>query len=226
MFGPPNGPDHGAMIESIPRRLRLAFTRTTPSTDGSVETSIPPAQDEVDFVAYGVDCVLSGRAVLDGDRLTDMLNDHDEYVLIDVTVERFDGGPSITVPEVVVPRDELWLIHATGPRGDSGRRHRTAQQHVALKVGPYSVRGFYHALPGSDPATAITRRKPMVPITRARIEYEIGGETREVLVDAVIVNRYQVDWIEATEPDRGEFPAGPKRVAKPAPGTAVVAHRT
>jgi hypothetical protein len=31
---------------------------------------------EVDFVAYGEDFILSGRTVLDGDRLTDMLNRH------------------------------------------------------------------------------------------------------------------------------------------------------
>jgi hypothetical protein len=97
-------------------------------------------------------------------------------------------------------------------------------------MGPYSVRGFYHGLPGSDPAIAISRRKPMVPLTRARIEYTIAGQAREVLVDAVIVNRYQVDWVEAVEPDRLDFPAGPTRPAAApvttASGTPVVAHRT
>jgi hypothetical protein len=219
------------MLDRIPRRLHLSFSRSVPSTDDSVETPEPPASDEVDFVAYGVDCILSGRTVLDDDRLTDMLNSHDEYALSDVLVERFDGGLPIAIPEIVVPRDELWLVHATGPRGTRARRRRTAQQHVAVKMGPYSVRGFYHGLPGTDPAMAISRRKPMVPLTRARIEYTIGGQAREVVVDAVIINRYQVDWIEAVEPDRVEFPAGPTRRASPAPATTaagapVVAHRT
>ena len=66
-----------------------------------------------------------------------MLNDHDEYALIGVTVERFDGGPPMEVAELVVPRDELWLVHASGPRGNVERRHRTAQQHIAIKMGPY-----------------------------------------------------------------------------------------
>jgi hypothetical protein len=204
------------MIDRIPRHLRLAFTGSTASEDGSVDVTTTSAH-EVDFVAYGVDCVLSGRTVLDGDRLTDMLNDHEEYALIDVLVERFDGGPPISVPEVVVARSELWLVHATEPRGNSQRRHRTAQQHIAMSMGPYAVRGFYHALPGTDPATAIKRRKPMVPLTRARIEYTLADDEREMEVDTIIVNRDQVDWIAEVEPDRYEFPVGPKRV---------VAHRS
>jgi len=199
------------MKDRIPRRLRLAFTGSTASADGSPDVSTTSAQ-EVDFVAYGLDCVLSGRTVLDGDRLTDMLNDHDEYALVNVMVDRFDGGLPISVPEVVVRRDDLWLVHATEPRGNSQRRHRTAQQHIAMSVGPYEVRGFYHALPGTDPATAIRRRKPMVPLTGARIEYTIAGEEREIEVDAVIVNRDQVEWIAEVEPDRFEFPVRPKRV--------------
>lgn len=214
------------MLDRIPRRLHLSFTRSTGPADVLDDVPATPALDEVDFVAYGVDCILSGRTVLDDVRLTDMLNGHDEYALSDVIVERFDGGLPIALPEVLVPRDELWLVHASGPRGTVERRRRTAQQHVAVKMGPYSVRGFYHGLPGTDPAMAISRRKPMVPLTRARIEYTIGGQAREVLVDTVIVNRYQVDWIEAVEPDGLDFPAGPKRTASTAPGTPVVAHRT
>jgi hypothetical protein len=172
----------------------------------------PAPTGEVDFVAYGEDCVLFGRTVLDGDRLSDMLNEHDEYSLIGVTVERFDGGPPMAVDEFVIERDEVLLVHTSEPRGDVARRHRTAQQHMALKVGPYKVRGFYHALPGTDPVVAIRRRKVMVPLTDARIQYAIGGKVREALVKTVIVNRDQIDWMEAVEPDRADFPMGPARL--------------
>jgi hypothetical protein len=205
------------MIDRIPRRLRLAFSRPeapaeeSAAPDAPVETA-PSA--EVDFVAYGEDCILSGRTVLDGDRLTDMLNGHDEYALIGVTVERFDGGSPMQVDELVVGRDELWMVHASGPRGDAARRHRTSLQYVAMKMGPYKVRGFYHATPGTDPVTAIRRRKVMVPITDVRIEYMIHGGTREDRVDAVIVNRELIEWIETIEPDRAAFPDHVKRTAK------------
>jgi hypothetical protein len=198
------------MSDRIPRRLRLAFSRPPAPESASAEIDSAVGRGEVDFVAYSEDCILSGRTVLDGDRLTDMLNEHDEYDLIGVTVERFDGGPPIEVAELVVPRDEVWLVHASGPRGNAERRHRTAQQHIAIKMGPYAVRGFYHALPGTDPVSAIRRRKPMVPLTGVRIEYTIAGDPREVRVDTVIANRDLMEWVEAIEPDRVEFPVRPK----------------
>ena len=201
------------MLDRIPRRLRLAFgagDATPPTLDQALEPATP---DVVDFVAYGADCVLSGRTVLDGDRLTDMLNDYEEYALVGVAVERFDGGSPMTVEEVVVPREELWLVHASGPRGAVARRTRTAPQHVAVKMGPYNVRGFFHGMPGTDPLSSIQRRKPMVPLTQARIEYTINGEEHDERVDTLIVNREQIEWLQATEPDRAEFPTAPTRRA-------------
>lgn len=201
------------MIDRIPRRVRVAFSRpeATPAVDAA--EAAPEDRGEVDFVAYGEDCVLFGRTILNADRLSDMLNNNDEYVLAGVTVERFDGEPPMTVDEIAIPRDELLLVHAGGPRGDARRRHRTAQQHIAIQIGRYKVRGFYHALPGTDPVLAMRRRRPMIPLTNARIQYLIGDEMRESRVEALIVNRDQIDWFEAVEPDRAEFPVGPKRVA-------------
>ena len=200
-------------MDRFPRRLRVAFG-TPDATDPPVAMSLEPeTPDVVDFVAYGADCVLSGRTVLDGDRLTDMLNDHDEYALIGVTVERLDGGPPLRVQEVIVPRDELWLVHASGPRGSVARRTRTAPQYVAVKIGPYSVRGFFHGMPGTDPLSSIQRRKSMVPLTHARIEYTVGGDDRDDRAETLIVNRDQIEWLQATEPDRAEFPSGPSRRA-------------
>lgn len=170
----------------------------------------PEAAGIVDFVAYGDDCVLSGRTALDGERLSDMLNDHDEYALSGVSVERFDGGPPIVVDDVVVARNELWLVHAGPPRGSVGRRTRTAPQHVAIKMGPYQVRGFIHSLPGSDPIAGLARRKPMIPLTRARIGYTMLDEEREVRVETLIVNREQIEWLQIVEPDRAEFPGQPE----------------
>ena len=189
----------------MPRRLRVAFRRPdAPGARTLLDASAGPT--EVDFVAYGEDCVLSGRTHLDQSRLSDMLNGNDEIDLVGIMVERFDGGPRMRVAEVIVPCTELWLVHASGPRGDVMRRKRTAQQYVAVQMGPYEVRGFYHALPGTDPASAIMRRKPMVPLTDARIGYTINGQRRDIRVDTVIVNRAHIEWLENVEPDRTEFP--------------------
>lgn len=201
------------MMNRLPRRIRLGF-----SSGPDPEAPATAAPDQVEFVAYGEDCILSGRAVLDADRLSDMLNEHDEYLVSGLAVQRFDEeAPFELDDEIAIPRDEIYLVHATGPRGDAARRHRTMPQHLAIKMGPYRVRGFFHALPGADPVVAFRRRKAMVPLTDSRIEYTFHGEHRETQVDTVIVNREQIDWVEAVLPTQVEFPEGPKRlVSKPA----------
>ena len=204
------------MIDKLPRRLRLGFGEADVPTG-----DIAQAPDQLEFVAYGEDCILSGRAVLDSDRLTDMLNDHDEYAVSGLSVQRFDDPTPFELDdEIVVPRDEIILVQATGPRGDAARRHRTMPQFLALKMGPYKVRGYFHALPGADPVVAIRRRKTMVPLTDAKIEYAMHGSRREVKVDTVIVNRDQIDWVEIMLPNQVEFPEGPKTVTDRAAGLA------
>jgi hypothetical protein len=188
------------MMDRIPRRLRVAFSRPLAAEAGSA------APDEVAFVAYGVDCILSGRTVLEADRLSDMLNDNDEYALLGITVERLDDGMPLQVDEVVVARDELYLVHASGPRGDAARRRHTVPRHVAMKLGPYEVQGFLHGLPGADPVVSLRRRKSMIPLTGARIAYVINGEPREDELDTVILNRERIEWIAAVEPDRAALP--------------------
>lgn len=195
------------MIDRLPRRLRLGFSRS----EEPVAEPAPGAND-VAFVAYGEDCILSGRTILDADRLTDMLNAHDEYALEGVTVERLDSGEPMEVAEIVVPRDEIILVHASGPRGDPARRHRTMPQHLALGMGPYEVRGYFHALPGADPVAAMRRRKVMVPLTDASVGYTVHGQRRETCVDTLILNREQIDWVDAVAPPRVEFADGTSRL--------------
>jgi len=200
-------------MNRLPRRVRLGF-----SSGGDDEGAQAAARDPIDFVAYGEDCILSGRAFLSADRLSDMLNDHDEYLVSGLSVERFDEDTPFELDdEIAIPRDEIYLVHAHGPRGDASRRHRTMPQRLAIKMGPYKVRGFFHALPGADPVLAFRRRKAMVPLTDGRIEYTFHGQRRETTVETVIVNREQIDWVEAVLPTQVEFPEGPKRlVTKPA----------
>lgn len=201
------------MMNRLPQRLRLGFTST--SADEPQPTAAP---GEVDFVAYGEDCILSGRAVLDADRLSDMLNGHDEYLVSGLTVTRFDDDQPFELPdEIAIPRDELYLVHASGPRGDATRRHRTTPQHLAVRMGPYKVRGFFHALPGADPVVAFRRRKVMVPLTDAQVEFAIHGQRRAVRVETLIVNREQIDWVQTMQPTEVEFPERARGLAsKPA----------
>jgi hypothetical protein len=192
------------MIERLGRRLRLRFHRPETVVDDVPATVATPPM--VDFVAYAEDCILSGRISLAAERLTDLLNDHDEYVLSDVLVERLDDSPAMLLAEVMIRRDELLLVHATGPRGSAARRQRTRQHPLAMQIGPYHVRGYFHALPGSDPLAAIRRRKPMVPLTDAWIEIGRGSARQRRRVGVVVVNREQLDWAVPALDDEVEMP--------------------
>lgn len=196
------------MIESIGRRLRVVFGRPTavaPSV-AALPRDAARISQPVEFVAYGEDCVLSGVVHLASDRLTDMLNDHDEYLLVDVLVEGLTGEHTVEVREVLVRRDELLLVHAAGPRGNQGRRHRTRSHPVAIQLGPYHVRGYLHSLPGADAVQSMRRRKPMVPLTDAWIEFQTASGRQRRRVGTVVVNREQVDWIVPAIDDEVEMP--------------------
>jgi hypothetical protein len=188
------------MIQSLGRRLSLIFDRGAdgPDLTGAEHPGAAVLQPLVEFVAYAEDCTLSGRVRLRSERLTDMLNDHEEVQLVDVLVQSLVDREAVEVREVVVARDELLLVHATGPRGDQARRTRTRQTYVEITAAPYQVRGYLHAAPFLDALSALHRRGPMVPLTDAVIDYAIAGEWQRHRVGTLIVNRGAIDHIVET----------------------------
>jgi hypothetical protein len=196
------------MIESIGHRLRIVLHRHDPDGPPEVEMAADgaTAMREVEFVAYGEDFVVSGQVRMDADRLTDMLNTHDEYLLSDVLVERLDDGHADQVEEVLVQRHEVMLVHATGPRGHSSRRRRTRAYPVELRIASYRLGGYLHALPGIDPIEAMNRRDTMVPLTDAWIEYESGSVHQLRRAGTLVVNRHHIDQIVPAATDEIEMP--------------------
>ena len=187
------------MFDRFSRRLRLGATGTDGVDAGRSVTTASASAPLVEFVAYGEDCLLTARVRLAAERLTDLLNEHDELELRDVLVQQLDGSGGAETTSVVVPRDELLLVHAAGPRGSQDRRQRTRAHPVAVRTGPYHVQGYLHALPGSDPLNALRRRSPMVPLTDATIEFQADGERHRRSVGTLVVNREQVDWIRESD---------------------------
>jgi hypothetical protein len=150
----------------------------------------------VDFVAYADDCTLSGQIRLGSERLTDLLNGREEWQLIDVMAESFDGEELVESKEVAIPRDEIVVVHATGPRGNHERRYRTNLHAVIVQAGRLRIRGYLHARPGLDPLVVIARGTPMVPLTDASIEYEHHGLRERRRVGTIVVNRNRIDVID------------------------------
>jgi hypothetical protein len=146
--------------------------------------------------AYARDWRVFGWVSLRTDRLTDLLNDLDELLLVNVEVESLIDGRTISADEVLVRRTELIAVQASGPRGDSARRRPTRTHPVAVQSGPYLIGGYIHVPPGVDPMADIRDRSPMIPLTNAWAEFWAGGHRRRQWVGTMIVNRELADWIE------------------------------
>jgi hypothetical protein len=200
-------------ITQIGRRLRLVLRRDADSPIPAQPPSAAPPP-EIEFAAYAADCRLVGHIRMDADRLTDLLNQHDEYELIDVQVEDLSGDRAVEAKQVVVTRDELLLVHAVGPRGDRGRRVRTRQHPLAMQVGPYQVRGYLHALPGVDPIASLRHRNAMVPLTDAWVEHGQGAAQQRRRVATLVVNRHKIDWVMQAKDDEVEMPDLPIQFEK------------
>ena len=156
---------------------------------------------EIDFVAYSTSERLSGRVQLDSSRLTDMLNAHHEYVLVDALAERLPDGGSMVVSEILVGRHELALVRAGGPRGDRAKRVPTKTHRLVIRTGRYLVAGRLHSNPGEDPLAALRARDPMVPLTDAAIMFRLGPDIVEEPGGTIVVNRDLVDWVRQGELD-------------------------
>jgi hypothetical protein len=149
----------------------------------------------VEVVVYAEDCILSARVGLTADRLSDMLNDTEIVDLTNVLVEALQDENPFEVRDLQVSREEILLVHAGGPRGDPGRRHRTRQHPIVAKAGPYVVRGYLHSLPGTDAIASLRRRKPMIALTDAVIEYTIRSNPHERRAAVLILNQEGTDWV-------------------------------
>jgi len=200
------------MIDAIGSRLRLVLRQ--PAGAGW-DASRDDGDDlpEVDFVAYTSDERLSGRVRLDSSRLSDMLNVHDEYVLVDALAERLPQGGSMVVSEILVHRYELPLVYAAGPRGDRARRVPRQTHRIVLRSGRYLVSGRLHSGHGEDPLASLRARSPMVPLTDAAIEFRRGSEIVREPSGTIVVNRELVDWVREGEPhgDGSDVPWVPGR---------------
>jgi len=189
--------------------LRLVFRRRPEGADSPASAEPPPSKPAlplVEFVAFSEDCRLSGYVELAASRLTDMLNAHETYDLVDVLITPLDERSPVEIRTLEVARDELIAVYLAGPRGDSGRRQRTRQFPLAFGIGSFLATGYVHALPGSDPVQWVRRRPPMIPLTDGWLEHPQGRGRARVRAGALVVNREQADWIAQVEDEQVELP--------------------
>lgn len=199
-------------------RERLGWASPVPEADPpeaapETEAASEPAGPEVEFAAYAEDCRIFGFWRHGAERLSDALNEHETYLLHDVLIGALDDGRTQELRELLVGRDELLAVRAAGPRGNAARRSRVRPSPLTLRVGPYTIHGYLHGPPGADPLLNLRRRKPMVPLTEAWIEYEAGGALHRGRVGVIIVNHDAADWVRISRDDEVRLPGLPAESA-------------
>jgi hypothetical protein len=179
-------------VQSPPGRLQLLVQRTAEEV---FEPDVGPDVPFVRFAAYGAHQRVFGWVRLEEERLTDLLNAHDELHLLEVELEALATGLRGTVDEVVIHRRDLVAVQAHGPRGDASRRRTTRTYPLAVQSGSYLIGGYLHVQPGIDPLTLLWERPPMIPLTDALIEYWVHGKRVHQAIGTIIFNRDAVDWV-------------------------------
>jgi len=179
-------------LQSPSSRLQLVLQRTAEEVFEPDAVSDAPL---VRFVAYGKHRRVFGWVRLHADRLTDLLNAHDELHLVDVELESLSSGLRGTVDEVIMHRRDLVAVQASGPRGAEARRQLTRTHPIAIQSGNYLIGGYLHVRPGADPLESAQERPPMIPLTDALIEYWVRGKREHQSIGTIVVNRDLADWI-------------------------------
>jgi hypothetical protein len=199
------------IIDRLPRRLRIVFGLRV--DEPASTTGDPPPVRE--FIAYAADCQIFGEVALEAGRITDLLNAHDEYELVNVQLASLVDGHVFASPVVLVARDELIAVHASGPAGSRSQRTHTRAHPILIHSAPYLIRGYLHVLPTADPIASFRHRKPMVPLTDAWIEYLAAGKPVHRSLGTIVVNRELADRFELVAEESVEPPQLPAGATGP-----------
>ena len=162
----------------------------------------------IDLRAFSADCLIAGKLELSAPRLTDMLNAETIFHLTDVVLEGLADGRRISIPAYNLPRDEIYAVKVTGPRGSKALRIVTVPHRVQAQIGPYNVLGRLNAAPGMDPLRTMTDRGVMLPLTDATIAYVVAGILEVRDASTVIINRELSSWVRGAETEESPMGVG------------------
>lgn len=163
----------------------------------------------VPFIGYALGRRFIGYVECGGERLSDMLDRAESFVVREAFVENFDDDTVVNLGDGEVDRSILYAVEANGARGEATRRIPTIRHRLQLQLGPYSALGLLHSLPGQMPLPYLHSRGPMVPLSDATLGYSSRGTLQLRDVGTLIVNRDMLDWVRASEDEAPAFPGVP-----------------
>ena len=122
-------------------------------------------------------------------RLTDFLNTADAYPVLGASLHALEDGRPVRAGDQGLAPEDIWAVEPT----DTGVTPWHADLHVStravqieVELPPYRIVGFFHAVSTSDPMESVHRRRRMVPLTDASIQFiyvgrEITRQTRVLI---------------------------------------------
>lgn len=163
------------------------------------------------FIGYAQSRRFIGYVECEGERLTDILNRAESVVVRETFVENFEDDTVTNLGDGEVDRAVLYAVEATGVRGEASRRIHTIRHRLLVQLGPYTVLGLLHSLPGQMPLPYLQSRGPMIPLSDATIAYFSRGGLQLRDVGTLILNRDRLDWVRANDDEASMFPGVPVR---------------
>jgi hypothetical protein len=149
----------------------------------------------IPFSAYADDCTVTGEVSLEADRLSDLLATTEAFDVGRAAFQALDDGRVVEADEATIRLDDLCIVAATGPRGRLDRRLWTRQFPARARLGPYTVYGYLHGAPTTDPFKTADRRA-IVAISSSVVEYDRCGTRTSDRAEAVLLNRVKIDVLE------------------------------
>jgi hypothetical protein len=172
-------------------------------TANSGTSAVALAPDLAPIELYTADARIVGWVSANGQRVTDLLNEHDMLRLWRPSPGPIAAPEPESVGQATPTHDEAgeWqslvteqVILAMPPEWRASRQlrlHRKLRR-VALSAGPFSVTGNLHMPPGSEPAAfMVSGGHRFMPLTEAYILHN-GEPPFEHVVSVVIVNSRHV----------------------------------
>lgn len=150
----------------------------------------------ISFDAFSTDQRIFGWVRLSADRLTDLLNAHEEIALDNAKVEQLSNPGVAWIDSMAITRQQLIAVRAGGPHGDPAKRQRTRLHRLDVRAGSYRMGGNLHARPGVAPLTEIRDRPTMIPLSSAWLEYWLDGRRVSQWVGTILFNRDRAESID------------------------------
>jgi hypothetical protein len=150
----------------------------------------------IGFDAFSSDQRIFGWVRLTADRLTDLLNTHEEIELDNAQIEQLTDRRVTWIDRLVVNRDRLIAVRAGGPHGDPARRQHVRLHPLVVRAGLYRIGGYLHARPGLAPLAEVRDRPKMIPLSSAWLEYCVDGRREALWVGTILFNRDRAESIE------------------------------